>query len=616
MTLTPFIPINPDETLMSWATRLAAIHVGETLVPFLRDLGLHPDEMLTGSDVAISRLAEVTGANPDDLRRQTIQTQEWRRYDLRGQRFETEFMKGSYVSCCPACLLDDDEAERSVLLRRGRLAWRLRPVRTCPVHRIALLDRPYIDWSDRFHQMGVVFPEAGPSLRALADEQVRRDVSPLQTYVTDRLDGKTGPAWLDGQGIELGARASEMLGVALEFGRKPNLDKMTADDWDRAARIGFEFTSRGEAGIREALGEVQRRAWFDEKIPGQSGPQMIFGRLYQWLSFSKNRKEVGPIREVVREHILETMYVAPGANLMGEEVVASKKHTVGSLAKKSGVHPKTLRNALALAGLIPDNSAKGGEAVFDAKEGERVVHQLGEAVPQKHLPAYMNATRGQVVSLIASGFLKRMMDGGSSARASSAVSKKDVHAFLNSISRDAEVVDVPPAGVWTINKATQKARVTTDEVIKLLQNGSLRNVYRVEGEEGYLSLRVDPEEIKGHFVRDRETVPLGSGAVAKELGTIQSVVNRLAAAGLIASVAPNGRAEALKTVRVLPHSLRQFQETYVFLMQLRRELGVHHRRINTALSRLGVKPVADPAILKVTLFRRADIPLEFYDGRF
>ena len=43
--------------------------------------------------------------------------------------------------------------------------------------------------------------------------------------------------------------------------------------------------------------------------------------------------------------------------------------------------------------------------------------------------------------------------------------------------------------------------------------------------------------------------------------------------------------------------------------------GVHHRTINNALRRLGVEPVADPEVLKVTLFRRADIPLEFYDGK-
>lgn len=616
MKLTPFVPISHDETLMSWAARLAAVHTGETLVPFLRDIGLHPDEMLTGSDVAITRLAEVTGADPDDLRRQTIQTLEWRRYDLRGERFETEFMTGASVSCCPACLLDDDDEERSVLLRRGRLAWRLRPVRTCPIHGIALLDRPYVDWSDRFHQMGVVFPEAGPPLRALADAQVRRDVSPLQTYVTDRLEGKTGPAWLDGQVIELGARASEMLGLALEFGRKPHLRRMTADDWDRAGKAGFEFARRGEEGIREALGEVQRRAWFDERIPGQSGPQMVFGRIYQWLNFSKNRKEVGPIRNIVRQHILDTMYVAPGTMLMGTEVTATRKHNVGSLSKLSRVHPKTLRNALALAGLISDRSVIGGEALFDAEEGLRVVEDLADSVTQLHLPAYMNASRGQVVLLIAGGFLKRKMDAGSSARASSSISKREVRAFLDSISRDVQVVDVLPAGVWPINKATQKAKVSTDEVIRLLQNGALKHVYRVRGEEGYLSIRVDPEEIKGHFVRDPETTPLGVGAAAKALGTSEPAVRSLALGGLIEIVAPCAGDAQMRFIKISPEAVRRFQKSYVSLMQLGQELGLHHLTLKNALRNLGIKPIADPAALKVTLFRRADIPIEFYDGKF
>lgn len=614
MTLRPFIPINPDEMLMSWATRLAAIHVGETLVPFLRDIGLHPDEVVTGRDVAISRLAEVTGADREDLRRQTIRTLEWRRYDLRGERFESEFLKGSFVSCCPACLLDDDQAGSSALTRRGRLGWHLRPVRTCPVHGISLLDRPYGEWSDRFHQMGVVFHEAGPLLRALADLQVRREVSPLQAYVTERLSGKSGPAWLDNQGIELASRATEMLGVTLEFGRKPNLDKMTAHDWDRAGRVGFEFTRRGEDGIREAFGEVHRQAWFEEKIPGQSGPQMIFGRLYQWLNSSKNKKEVGPIRHALRQYVLETMHVAPGTNLLGEQVIASRNHTLASLAKKSGLHRKTLQGALALAGLIPEKTSKGGDAVFDAEDGERLVEKIRDAVTQRHLPAYMNATRGQVLRLIEGGFLRRMMDGGSVARASASISKKDVHAFLNSISRNAEVVDVLPAGVWPINKATQEARVTTDKVIKLLQGGALRNVFRVDGQHGYLSIHVDPEEIKGHFVLDPETTPLGSSAVGKSLVMTRQAVRKCALAGLIDTVAPAGTDKAPNQVRMMPEAVRRFQDTYVGLMQMGEETGVHHRTLNKALKRLGVKPVSDPSILKMKLFRRADIPADFYEG--
>lgn len=614
MTLRPFVPIVSDETLASWAARLAAVHGGETLIPFLTDIGIPPAEMLKGSHFAVTRLADVTGADPDDLRRQTIRTIEWRKHELRGERFEPEFLKGSLISFCPACLLDDDSAGPWLNYRRSRLMWRLRAVRTCAVHGCLLVTRRNTNWSDRFYQMALVVPETGRALSALAEDIARREVSALQKYITDRLEGVPGPEWLDGQNIEQVVRTTEMLGVGLAFGRRPDLIGMSSGDWDHAGQVGFEFTKRGEEGVRAALDEMQRRAWFQEKVPAHSGPQMIFGPLYSWLRFSTSAKDSGPIRQILRQHIIETMPIASGTVLLGEVVRKARVHSVRSLSRQSGVHPKTLRNALTLAGLLPESEGKPEFQTFDAAAGEAVVNQIREAIPQTQLPAYMNATRGQVITLMQSGILAKIVDGGSGTKLAAAVSKTKVDAFLASIARDAQEVADLPALVLPINEATQKARVTTDQVIKLLQRGALGRVYRREGEQGYLAIHVDPEEVKGHFVRDPETMPLGSSAIAKALGTSQPVVNKLVAAGFIPNVDPNGAAEALLSVRVLPEALRSFQETYVSLMQLGREIGVHYRALNNALRRLGVKPVSDPSLLGITLFRRADIPPAVYEG--
>lgn len=43
---------------------------------------------------------------------------------------------------------------------------------------------------------------------------------------------------------------------------------------------------------------------------------------------------------------------------------------------------------------------------------------------------------------------------------------------------------------------------------------------------------------------------------------------------------------------------------------------MHHMTLKNALRDLGIKPVADPAVLTVTLFRRTDIPPEFYKNVF
>ncbi|MFD1807949.1 hypothetical protein ACFSHQ_06595 [Gemmobacter lanyuensis] len=49
---------------------------------------------------------------------------------------------------------------------------------------------------------------------------------------------------------------------------------------------------------------------------------MAFGRLYQWLQFNSNDKPFGPIREVVREFILDNFPIQPGIDLLGTPLTA------------------------------------------------------------------------------------------------------------------------------------------------------------------------------------------------------------------------------------------------------------------------------------------------------
>jgi hypothetical protein len=198
--------------------------------------------------------------------------------------------------------------------------------------------------------MELVAPDDA-TLRAMATEALRRPVSALQSYVERRLDGATGPAWLDGQAIDQAARACEMLGAVLLHGPKVDLPALSEDHWDAAGAEGFAFASRGEKGLREAFDSILSR-FRTEALKG--GPQAAFGRLYQWLQFNRGAKDRGPIRQALREHILDTMAVEPGTVLLGTVVGTRRRHSVASLAKASGLHPKTLNRALMNSGLIPD----------------------------------------------------------------------------------------------------------------------------------------------------------------------------------------------------------------------------------------------------------------------
>jgi hypothetical protein len=134
--------------------------------------------------------------------------------------------------------------------------------------------------------MALVAPDDG-SLVRLVEGADTRPVSPLQRYVEDRFDGKAGAAWLDGQQVDLGTRASEMIGACLLYGAHVDLPTLSEDQWDAAGAAGFEHAARGEEGIRSALGELLCRLRRDE---GKGGPQAALGRLFQWLQFNKSSK--------------------------------------------------------------------------------------------------------------------------------------------------------------------------------------------------------------------------------------------------------------------------------------------------------------------------------------
>ena len=156
----------------------------------------------------------------------------------------------------PHCLLEDSPSrDHPHRHRRERLAWRFRPVAACPIHRVQVVFTgpqpgiaPGLSWR---------VPLETGDLQHLANDATPLDPSPLQSYVLARLEGITGPSWLDSQGAAQAVRATEMLGTVLVFGARVATNALTVEDWHAAAGEGWEWTRQGEAGLREAFGLIK-----------------------------------------------------------------------------------------------------------------------------------------------------------------------------------------------------------------------------------------------------------------------------------------------------------------------------------------------------------------------
>lgn len=606
--LRPNLPYDPEETPISWATRLAGLHTGGELLPFLHDIRIPYGDMQVNRESALERLCELTGEDRDPVFANAIHLLSWRHYALRGNPFTAEFLHGKSTMFCPACLAEDDARGRPAVHRRGRTIWLFRPVRTCPHHNLPLIERRATRWSDVLREMAIIVPETGQALAGLAAHLTPRPPSPLQNYCLARLQGGLGPGWLDGQGIEHASRACEMLGVTLLFGSKPNLKKLTNDDWNAAGHAGFEYASRGEDGIRDALTLIQTRfVQSGSSATSLSGPQMVFGRLYQWLEFSSTKKDPGPIRGLLREHILDTMAIDPDRVLLGEPVKVRRRHSVQSLAAATGTHQKTVRNFLVIAGLIPEDPLKAVIASVDAAEGERLAAQMKTSVAQNQLPRMLNTTRGQVVQLVESGILSPISRPKDKSGGRGAVALEVVQGFLADINRDAKDVPSAPDGMFGIPETAQLSRVTTPVIVRLLLSRALTRVFRLADVPGYGGILLDPAQVRtAARARYPETVVSASRA-AERLGMSQTVVRALMAdrdGGPFIKPLPM---RGSTNIEVRVDVVDDFAKAHVGLIGLSRETGIHHIRLRRRLDAAGIRPIDDPKRLRARIYRRADL---------
>jgi hypothetical protein len=610
--ITGRVPLLPGETLMSWVGRIARTATGLGPFEFLNLIAFDRKDVLEATPAGIDRLAAISGVPRAKIERGAYLRIGERFYEHRGERFHAEFDGRERTTFCPACLLDDRQpGGPSRGLRVGRVNWLFAPVRTCPVHGIALARSVASRYCERFQDMELVAPDDA-ALRAMATQAVRRPVSTLQTYVERRLDGVAGPAWLDGQAIDQASRACEMLGAVIRHGPKVDLPALSEDQWDAAGAEGFAFACRGADGLREAFDGVHAR--FRTKAL-KGGPQAAFGRLYQWLQFNRGAKDRGPIREALREHILDTMAVEPGTDLLGAVVETRRRHSVASLAKASGIHPKTLNRALVQSGLLPDGDPArvDGQLSVPAEAGERLAARLRRSIPVLHIPSYLDCNRTQAEMLVRHGLVGRIQpDGPGSKTRLNMVAIDDLDAFLARLVADARIVARARAGMVDIVAAAKSSRWPVIDIVSLVLDGGLSRVEVLAAEKGFRAVRLDPAEV-GRVLEARQARGrMSLHEAAERLGYpptgIRAQVTLRDTAGrpvLAAEACRNGH--GVERHYFDRDELDRFASAHVDFAGIAAERGISQKAVGRMVREAGAEPIPPRSKLNRLVYRRADL---------
>ena len=604
-TLFPHLPFIADETPLSWSARQAAFHTGGRLVPFLNDFDLRLSALASGEKDTVLRLCEIAEQDPEPVLRNTIAATGIRRYGLRGEAFSAEFTTGPVTRFCPLCVKEDCASElRPGAGLRHRLAWRLAPVRTCARHKLALVELRGGKWDDIAHELQVIAPQEDEALDRLAAAQAHRAPSPLQDWVLDRLAGRSGPDWLDAQGIEQAVRATEMLGAVVTFGVNQKAAQMTGGMWDAAGRAGWKVVSGGANAIREVFADLMAEA---PRISGAPRPRASFGMLYSWLSAKKLSKDPGPIRDLLREHILDTIPVARGRVLLGAPVEAPRVGTVAKVAAAERLHPLTLRNILVAKGVVPVDQLHDpcSRIIVSHAEVDPVVHRLKSAVPVSQLPKILSASRPLIATLIDLGHLRRVQDQALLvSKWGKAVEGADITTLLARLERDFKPVTDAADHLVPLAKASEKTRLRMTKILELVFSGRLRGARRLEGTKGFAAILVDPMEIKRHLEMPR---PGMSASLAFMMLGVTPVAGQHLLAQreggplLVSEHDANGP-------WITPEAMAAFRRDFVVKKRLSVENGLKPGTVNRILKERGARPMFDPRRFGATIYRRSDLP--------
>lgn len=596
-----------DESVPSWISRLAACNRVGSAYEFCLDMGLSFQACVRGRADALGTLSELTGTPLAALERASLiaNTSD---FMLRKEHISRRGVRRSHVHACPLCLCHGDDLGDALggPVVYGRTMWQLSVIRTCPKHGCALVAVAESPVCDRY-DFTTNLRGRQDEIRRLAMHPLLQCPSSLETYVTDRLEGRpTEAPWLDGLELSAAITTCELLGVSLTLGTSVKIAELGDPDLHRAGHAGFAVARHGEPSIRAALSEIRKPVF--SKSRKRVGRKPAIGVLYKSITQTKRSVNLEPVHDLLRRHIIETTPVGPGDIVLGQPVEKRVLHSLATAAQATGRSPVRLRTALAAAGLIDMDHARlsNHRVVFDAERARPFLEAEIGSLDLTDLAAFLKTSRRQSALLANHGYIRHHVEHYSTTNIRRRTfARREIDALFERFYKGAEARKTYESPIYNLIDATRRCRCNTIAIVELILENKLSWVGRDPNRMGYESVLVDTSEVKRQ-VKKREAGRMTVAEVSNFLTTSAAVVKSLARQGYLTHdiVIRSDAGQPMMTIDY--GSAEKFKATYVSLIELTRIKKMHHSRIRETL--VDVMPAIDPREVKATFYRRDALP--------
>ncbi|MGM4906000.1 TniQ family protein [Tardiphaga sp. 866_E4_N2_1] len=604
--LTLRVPLMPDELATDYCSRLALRNF-RSASQFALDMGFRFPHLVSGSDAALSQLAEVSGEPLGSLDENRLRWTKTDRYRLKGQVLARQTLRLGHFFGCPECFNEDINTSDmpAVAAVRPRMHWMLASVQTCDKHHIVLqnigdryngsMRRNWSDIADSIVQR----------LPALAATAVSRSPSKFEIYLLNRLYGTPTRSWLDQLDFFAAEHTARIFGAVAKPDLKTDLDRLSESELHEVGRAGFEIVNGGQETIFPFLLDLQRsykreakrlRVW-------EIGPVMVYGRMYSSLKRLENDPAFLPVRQTVADHVLAHFPLGSGDTVFGRTLDARRFHSVLTAAKQFKIRPSRVLGILTAGGLLPRPGWKDHEAVVDALEAETLIRQQMESVTQAQAQQHLNVSTKVMDGLIDYNVIRRHKQSMGLQAHRFLVS--DLDDLLTGLFSEAVAIDPDTNGVVPLNKAANRVKSSVHAIVTLIIKRRLKCVRYRPDFRGFASLLVDPEEVAGVLKQSHPRL-LNTSATASKLKLSQRAVRHLVRQDLLVGSWMKHPVTHKRRLFFEPSDVDRFEEEYVSLYNLSRSTGRQSAELKKAFAERTILPVVEENRV-TTIYRRADL---------
>jgi hypothetical protein len=333
--------------------------------------------------------------------------------------------------------------------------------------------------------------------------------------------------------------------------------------------------------------------------------QARYGPLYRWFTSGVGKDAAfAPLRDVFREHVFASWPLAEGDSVLNFRLPERRLHSIRTASIAHGLHAKRLRRLLVDAGIIPETDRPDFDVIFDALKAQKILEGASGAVSFAAAQRRLGMTRTQMETLIGAGLLT---PGEGGDRARPRFTEATIQEWTDLFNKYPEAS--ASNALSSVADTVSSLGVSTDDVLRLMLDGQLREIQRLKGTVGLASLLIHKETARNYLrgMPDKQTSkPIST--VSSDLRIGRHFLLQLAQAGHFHPIGVTDSRTNQPGTRILDEEVALFDARYVSRRYLSRN-GKNALVVKRELDTKGVVPVFSSADGREFIYLRADLPV-------